>query len=229
MVLSLGGSVLLRGDEDVRYLRELSKTLMEVGEHHPLAVVVGGGRTAREYIQLGRELGLPESDLDELGIDVTRLHAHVLALLLGTAAPPRPLLTVTEAAHEVGRWPVVVMGGTEPGHSTDAVAAVLAERIRAERMVNATRTPGLFDKDPEKFPDAKRIPLLDMGEFRRRVFEGTRDGVAGQSFPFDRLGVDRLFRAKIPLAILNGRNLPQLRAALEGKAFEGTLVQAPRG
>ncbi len=224
VVLSLGGSVLLTGEHDEAYLADLTTLLHEVGEKHPLAVVVGGGRTAREYIALGRALGLNESELDELGIEVTRLHARLLASLLHTAAPPRPPLTVAEAVGEVGRWPVVVMGGTEPGHTTDAVAALLAERLRAERMVNATRTAGVYDRDPRKFPEAKRLPLLELSVFRKMVIEGT-DGHAGQEFPFDRLGVERLARARIPLAVVDGRDLPQLRAALEGKSFEGTLVQ----
>lgn len=213
------------GDED--YLRKLASLLREAGAKRPLAVVVGGGRTARDYIHLGRSLGLNEIELDELGIVVTRLHAQLIASLLAPDAPPHPPRSVAEAVAEVGRWPVVVMGGTEPGHTTDAVAALLAERIRAERMVNATRTAGVYDKDPRKFPDAKRLPLLLMPVFRDMVLEGTQ-GLAGQEFPFDRLGVERLSRARIPLAVVDGRDLPQLRGAIDGKAFQGTLVQPSR-
>jgi uridylate kinase len=227
VVLSLGGSVLLTGKNDAAYLRELAQLLREVSSKRPLAVVVGGGRTARTYIDLGRSLGLTEIELDELGIGATRLNARLVALLLSPSAPPLPPTTVAEAVEDVGRWPVVVMGGTEPGHTTDAVAALLAERLHAERLVNATRFPGVFEADPESHPEAKRLSLLGMREFRDMVVAGT-NGKAGQRYPFDRLGIERLLRAQIPLIILDGRDLPQLRAALEGRAFEGTLVQPPR-
>jgi uridylate kinase len=229
VVISVGGSVLLTGKGDLEYLQELAQVLRVASERRPLAVVVGGGRTARDYIALGRSLGLNEIELDELGIDVTRLHARLLASLLSPLAPPHPPITVGGAVADVGRWSIVVMGGTEPGHTTDGVATLLAERLRAERIINATGVPGIFDKDPLKYPDAKRIPLLDVATFRQLVAEGTLEGKAGANFPFDRLGAERIGRAKIPLAILNGRDLPQLRAAIEGKAFEGTLVQPKRG
>jgi len=48
------------------------------------------------------------------------------------------------------------MGGTEPGHSTDAVAALLAECVRADLFINASDIDGIYDKDPKKSRDAKR-------------------------------------------------------------------------
>ena len=226
VVLSLGGSVFLTGEQDVEYLRALSAMLREVAESQPLAVVVGGGRTAREYIRLGRALGLTERELDELGIDVTRLHARLLAGLLAPACPPAPLLTVREAAEEAARWPLLVLGGTEPGHSTDAVAAQLAERLHAERLVNATRAGGIFDRDPAKDPEAKRLRSLPFEQFRSLVEAGT-DGRAGQEAIFDRVGVERLAHARIPLAVVDGRDLGELKNALLGRVFQGSLVIPP--
>ena len=49
------------------------------------------------------------------------------------------------------------MGGTEPAHSTDAVGSILAEFVGAELLLNATSVDGLFDKDPNKFPEAQMI------------------------------------------------------------------------
>lgn len=222
-VLSLGGSVLLMGDGDRAYLGALAEMLLRVAQTRPLAIVVGGGRTARQYIALGREMGLSEVELDELGIDVTRLHAKLVAHLLGPDAPPRPPASITEAAGEVSRWPVVVMGGTEPGHTTDGVAALLAERVHAGLMVNATSVQGLFDSDPRTHPEAQLIPRMGFAEFVTWVRERTA-GKAGQEFVFDRLGAESLARSKIPLAVVNGRELKNLEAALEGRAFAGSWV-----
>ena len=46
------------------------------------------------------------------------------------------------------------MGGTEPAHSTDAVAAILAEYVKADILVNLTSVDGMYTKDPNKFNDA---------------------------------------------------------------------------
>ncbi|MGB6500689.1 MAG: hypothetical protein WBG19_04735, partial [Thermoplasmata archaeon] len=97
VVVSIGGSVLLTGDRDQEYLEQLSSLLGRIGRRTPLAVTTGGGRTAREYIRLGRALGLTEVELDELGIEVTRLHAHLLAARIGPPAPAHPPETIRAA------------------------------------------------------------------------------------------------------------------------------------
>lgn len=223
MVVSIGGSVLLTGDDDAGYLGRLAALLRRLGEELPLAVTTGGGRTAREYIRLGRQLDLTEVELDELGIDVTRLHARLLAARVGGTTPAHPPTTLREVVHELGRASPVVLGGTEPGHTTDAVAALLAVRLRASRMVNATNVDGLYDRDPRTHPDARRIETVSWVEFRRLVHEAAT-GAAGENFLFDRLGADSLARARIPLAIVQGRDLVALEAAVRGRPFHGTQV-----
>src|SRR5256886_10786369 len=53
---SLGGSVLVPGDDDARYLRDLAALLRDVSARVKLFVVTGGGRIARYYIETGRAL-----------------------------------------------------------------------------------------------------------------------------------------------------------------------------
>jgi uridylate kinase len=221
----MGGSILLTGTDDGAYLEQLATLLRRLGERFPLVVTTGGGRTARDYIALGRQLNLTEVELDELGIEVTRLHARLLAARIGPPTPAHPPTTLREAAHELSHASPVVLGGTEPGHTTDAVAALLAVRLRAVRMVNATNVDGMYDRDPHTHPGARRIETASWSEFRDQVHRGAT-GSAGENFLFDRLGADSLARAKIPLAIVQGRDLPQLEAAIEGRPFRGTQVGA---
>lgn len=223
VVLSVGGSVLATGADDVRYYSELAELLRRLSQEFPLVVTTGGGRPAREYIDLGRRLGLTEVELDQVGIEVTRIHARLLAGRLGPPTPEEPPSTVAAAVREAHRSPLVVLGGTEPGHTTDGVAALLASRLRAVRLVNATRVDGLYDRDPRKDPGARRRDRVDWPEFRALVAAST-DGTAGQEFVFDRLGADLLARARIPLLIVDGRDLPNLESALRGGAFRGTTV-----
>jgi uridylate kinase len=224
VVLSVGGSVLVTGEADRSYLEGLAILLRRLGGQFPLLVTTGGGRTAREYIRLGRDLGLTEVELDEVGIDVTRLHARLLAARVGPPCPSRPPTTVSEAVHELRHASPVVLGGTEPGHTTDGVAALLAVRVRASRLVNATNVDGIYDRDPQQDPSARRIGRMRWPEFRAMVDAGTSTE-AGQNFLFDRLGADLLARAGIPLFVLDGRDLANLEVALMGGRFRGSRVE----
>ena len=224
LVLSMGGSVLVTGDEDERFLPNLAALLRKVAADFPLVVTTGGGRVARDYIRLGRALHLTETELDELGIDVSRLNARLLAAIIGPPCPPHPPTSLAEAVHEAHRSRILVLGGTEPGHTTDGVAGLMAERLRALRLVNATREPGLFERDPRKYPSARRIDRLDFAEFRKMI-DASVAGTAGQQFVFDRLGLESLARAKIPLRIVQGRDLSNLERALRGEEFVGTEIQ----
>jgi uridylate kinase len=222
-VVSIGGSVLLTGTDDLAYLTALADVLRRVGSEMPLLVTTGGGRTAREYIRLGRELGLTEVELDEIGIEVTRLHARLLAARIGAPAPAHPPPTIALAVHEATRTSPVVLGGTEPGHTTDGVAALLAARLRAARLVNATDVDGIYEEDPRTHPGARRLDRIGWPEFRAKVHAAT-SGEAGQNFLFDRLGADTLARAQIPLLVVAGRDLENLEAAMRGNEFHGSLV-----
>jgi uridylate kinase len=224
VVVSVGGSVLLTGTNDTSYIEELAALLRDIGRTTPLVVTTGGGRTAREYIRLGRELGLTEVELDEIGIEVTRLHARLLAARIGPPAPAHPPTTIALAVHELHRSSPVILGGTEPGHTTDGVAALLAVRLRAARLVNATDVNGIYEDDPRQNPRARRISKSSWADFRRRVSAGTT-GEAGQNFPFDRLGADTLARADIPLWVVDGRDLRNFGSALRGESFDGSRVE----
>lgn len=223
VVVSIGGSILLTGAEDARFLKELAALLRRLGRSVPLVVTTGGGRTARDYISLGRELGLTHVELDELGIDVTRLHARLLAGALGLPTPGHPPTTVREAVEALGRASPVVLGGTEPGHTTDGVAALVAVRLRAAALVNATSVDGIYSADPRTHPDARRLPRLSWSEFQEMVHR-TASGEPGQMFLFDRLGADALARAAIPLKVVHGRRLGELESAIVGRPFDGSEV-----
>jgi uridylate kinase len=224
VVLSVGGSLLSGGKDDADYLLRLAALLRRLGKKQTLAVTTGGGRTAREYIALGRSAGLTEVELDEIGIEVTRVHARLLASIIGPPTPPSPPLTIAQAAHEAHRISPIVLGGTEPGHTTDAVASLLAVRLRAARVVNATRVDGVYEEDPTTRPGARRFVSLTWPHFRRMVERGTT-GEAGQEFVFDRLGSEALGRARIPLRVVGGWDLANLDRALRGLPFHGTEVR----
>lgn len=162
VVLSLGGSMLMR-DGSADSLKEYAGTLKRLSEQHQLFVVTGGGRTAREYIGIARELGADETFCDYIGIAITRINAMLLAAALENA--PRTIPHDFREALELSRnYRVVVMGGTFPGHTTDATAALLAEFVSADLLLIATSVDAVYSEDPQKSPKAVRYNRLKPSE-----------------------------------------------------------------
>jgi len=220
IVLSLGGSVLLRKDNDTYFLRNLSKMLLDISTKYQLYIVIGGGVTARTYITRGRTLGLHEIKLDELGIAITRVNAQFFSMTLGLPSTSVPN-TTEEAAHR--KESLVIMGGTTPGHSTDMVGAELAQKLQAERFVIATDVTGVYDKDPNTNKDAKLFNTISIDTLIKTY--GTSWETAGKNTVIDGPALKIIQQAKIPTYVVNGLVLPQLKKALLGEPFEGTSIQ----
>ena len=73
IVISLGGSVLISEDLDYSFFNKLKNFLEQLINEYKIFIVVGGGKTARTYIKLGRKLNFDEKTLDKFGIDITRM------------------------------------------------------------------------------------------------------------------------------------------------------------
>lgn len=224
VVVSIGGSIMIQNKDDITFLRKLAKVLIGQSTKHRLFVVTGGGRTAREYIRIGRELGASESYLDEIGIEVTRLNARLLITAIGDRCYHVPAKNIEEALHAGKSHQIVVMGGLHPGFTTDAVSAMIAERVRASRLVNATAVQGVFTVDPKKDPKAKLIPKMTYDELIE-IVDKSEHG-AGPNIVFDPLAARIVRRARIDTIVCNGRNLKVLMAAIEGESVAGTVITA---
>lgn len=220
--MSLGGSVLVPGEDDAHYLAELARLLRAVSRQVRLFAVTGGGRVARYYIETGRALRVPERRLDELGIGITRMNARLLGAALKGRANREPARSYAEAARLARRYPIVLMAGTRPGHTTDRVSASLARAVRASRIVNATSVAGVYTADPRTHADARLLEHVGFEELVRLAGEGHR--AAGPSMVFDPVAARVLARDRIPLSVVRGRDLDALEAAILGRPFRGTLV-----
>jgi len=183
---------------------------------------VGGGKLARTYIQAARQLGADESTLDHIEIEATRLNARVLIAALGDHAPGRPPADFDSAVEISRTYPIVVMGGTHPGHTTDAVAIMIAERARAARVLILTNVDGVYTADPRLDRGAKRLERLTATELVAITGKSTSE--AGSTGVIDAMGCRILQRARIPASVLHGRDFDSMRAAAEGRPFKGSLV-----
>ena len=222
VVVSLGGSVLIQDEGDTEFLKNIASMLASLLDEYEMIIVCGGGKIARYYIGSGRELGADERDLDQMGIQVTRLNARLLQMALGKKVGGEMPRTPEEAVELIGAGKIVVMGGLEPGQTTDAVAAMVAKAWRADRIVNATSVDAVYSEDPKKVSDAKRYTWLTFEEFYRIVDRGGHG--AGQTAVFDRKGARIAMEMRIPLFIVYGRDLEELRSAISGGDIRGTRV-----
>lgn len=219
IVLSLGGSVLLSSTATSEYIKKIGTALKKNIEHQKIYVVIGGGRVAREYINLGRTFGFNEEFLDEIGIEVTRLNAKVFAQLLTSEKSIIPK-TIDEALQLPQR--IIVMGGTQPGQSTDTVAAKLAEKSNADRLVIATNVDGIYTKDPKKFKDATKIKEIHINDLIKQ--QGTEWKAAGSNVVIDGPALKIIKQGKISTLVINGQHLDQIDNAIKGKTTNGSII-----
>jgi uridylate kinase len=91
------------------------------------------------------------------------------------------------------RGDIVVMGGTAPAQTTNAVGAVLAEYVDADRLIYATSTPGVFGADSNTCPDAEPFDELTPSQLVSLILD--LDTTAGSSIPIDLHAVKMLQRA----------------------------------
>ena len=118
------------------------------------------------------------------------------------------------------------MGGITPGQTTDAVAAVLAERVGASVFINVTSVDGIYSSDPKKDKKAQHFETLTPKELLAIV--GGTALTAGSNTVLDIVAARVVERSHIPLVVLDGRKPEDLsRAILTGK-FTGTVVSGKK-
>ena len=222
VILSIGGSVLAPDLEADRVDAHADVLDGLVAEGHEVAAVVGGGGVARRYIRAARDLGATEYDLDALGIDVTRLNARLLIAALESSATPEPAESHEAARASLRRGEVAVMGGTIPGHTTDAVAALLAEMVGADLLVYATSVPGVFSADPNVDPGAERYDELSADELVDVI--SSIETTAGSNAPVDLLAAKIIERSGLRAVVLDGSEPSRVTDAVAGDA-DGTEVR----
>jgi uridylate kinase len=218
VVLKLGGSIVAPNGLDKERLGGLADAIN--ASKQQLAVVVGSGSLSRNYSAAMRSLGASEFDADCAGIMISRANAIALAALLERGIYVEGYAGAKAALPE--KTPV--MGGVLPLLTTTSVAALLAECVRAERLVIATNVDGVYDKDPRKHADARRYGTIGAAQLVAMAAE--RDArSATENFVVDLLAAKTIARSRIPAIVLDGKDLKNLSLAIAGRKCDGTLVR----
>ena len=221
VVLRIGGSVVASpiDTELMGKYAELLKTLKK--QRHEIAAVVGGGKLAREFISMAKNLGLDVKAQDEIAISVSRLFAQLFLTKLGDSGCEKVAVTLDEAAEYLRKGRIIVMGGLKPGITTDAVAALVAERINADLLVKGTDQDGVFDKDPRKHKDALKLDHLFLDDLCK-ILELSKHE-AGMHQIIDPVAIEVLKRKRTKLIVVNGFNPENVLAAVNGENVGTTI------
>jgi uridylate kinase len=222
VVIRIGGSVIASPPNPTlisKYI-DLLKNLRK--QKHELVIVVGGGSIARDLINLAKKIGLSEPDQDDLAISVSRLFAQLLAKGLGKLASKSVPTAIPKVVQSLNKDKIVVMGGLRPGMTTDAVAAMVAEEVSAHLLVKATDQDGIYTKDPDKHPDAKKIDKLSFNNLLG-LFEEDKHK-AGIHQILDPKAVQILQRSKTRTVVVSGFKPKNIVLAVKGKKI-GTQIE----
>jgi uridylate kinase len=223
IVLSIGGSILTPEGKEVEYINSLAALLKRLSPENKLYIVVGGGPLARNYIKIARDLGLNEISLDDIGIAATRLNARLLIAALDEFAYPVPAETFKEAFVQAKKFSIVVMGGTHPGHTTDAVAMMLGEFVGADKFINVTSVDGVYSADPKIETTATKFDKMTPDQLIEITSKSTAQ--AGPHIVIDPLAAKIIKRSGITSYVLSGEDLTALENAIIGKPFNGTIIE----
>ncbi|MHA1916981.1 MAG: UMP kinase [Candidatus Ranarchaeia archaeon] len=229
VVVKFGGSLLFKADGkmDLDIIKSLSNVLKKIhSKNLRVVMVVGGGKLARNYINVAKSFGSNQSFCDLLGIKI----AQINALTIHSAFDQNEILpiipeSIEEAAELVKLHPkILIMGGVTPGQSTDAVAALMAEILNARILVRATDLDGIYTANPDIDSKAKFLSEIHIDDLLKMIRQAEQ--TAGGYALLDLVAANVIHRSKIKTVFLNGKkpeNISQI--VLSNKTNIGTIIK----
>lgn len=220
IVIKLSGSIFsqdLHNTSIKKYAEMLSHISKKV---HPI-VIAGGGKIARLYINLARSLGSDEATLDIMGIEVSRLNARLLIVALNGLAYSQVPTDLEKVAIAVESGKIVVVGGLHPGQSTNATSALIAEKIKASKFLNATDVDGIYNSDPNTNKNSKLFKEVTIEQCMKILQSGS--SMAGTYDLMDIVALKVIERSNISTRVLRS-DVANIKNAINGKHWIGTEI-----
>lgn len=222
IVLSLGGSLIIPEDINLKVLKEFKKVILKNSNKFKFIVVCGGGSIARKYISALQEIKCDETKQSYIGIACTRTNARFMSYFFGQDREQGIPHTTKTLEEEIKKSKVVFCGALEykPKQTSDSTAAQIANHFNTI-FINLTNVQGLHDKNPLEHKDAKFIPKISWEDFDKMA--NKKAFKPGQHFVLDQSASKIILKHKIPTYIL-GQNMSQLDRLLNNKEYKGTLI-----
>ncbi|NCB20671.1 MAG: UMP kinase [Clostridia bacterium] len=221
-IISVGGSLIVPAEGiDTKFLSDFSLFInKQVQQGNKFLIVAGGGVTARQYVKAANQVQkIPIEEQDWLGIHATRLNAHLLKTVLLDIAHPE-IITNPEK-NLISQSSVIIASGYRPGYSTDYVAVLLAKKYKTDIIINLSNIDQVYDQDPKKFSQAKKIKEISWTEFRKIIGYQWKPGL---NTPFDPIASALAEKLKLKVVVINGKNIKNIENCLDGKKYIGSLI-----
>ena len=180
ILLKLSGEALM-GEQEfgisseviASYSRQI-KEIVDLGVE--VSIVIGGGNIFRGLS--GAAQGVDRVTGDHMGMLATVINSLALQNSIEKLGVPTRVQTAIEmpkiaepfikrkAQRHLEKGRVVIFGaGTgNPYFTTDTAAALRAIEMNTDVVIKATKVDGVYDKDPVKYPDAKKYTTVSYNE-----------------------------------------------------------------
>ena len=228
ILLKLSGEALMGGRRtgiDADVLSEIADEIKEVQQLGvQIAIVIGGGNIFRGVT--GATQGIDRVAGDHMGMLATVINALALQDALERRDVPTRVttaITMAEVAEpflrrrairhlEKGRVVICAAGTGNPFFTTDSAAALRAAELKCDIIFKATKVDGIYTADPEKDPNAVRLPHVTY----QRV-------LAERLQVMDAAAIDLARGSSIPIYIFSLREKGNIKRALLGEDV-GSIV-----
>ncbi len=211
---------------DPSFVRYLAKEIKEVYEEGvQIAIVIGGGNIFRGV--QGASLGLDRATADYMGMLATVMNALALQDALEKEEMPTRVMSAIEMRQiaepyirrrairhlEKARVVIFAAGTGSPFFTTDTTGALRAAEIKADVLLKATKVDGIYDKDPLKNPDAKKIKEISYLEAINKNIK-----------VMDHTALTLCMENKLPIIVFNIKQKGALKDIVHGNKI-GSIVK----
>lgn len=209
--------------EHAEWLAREVKKISEKGQQ--VAIMVGGGNIVRGAQIAGH--GIHRVTADHMGMLATMINAlaltdifenegvktRCLSNIFADQVAEKFIHRLANKHLEKGRV-VILAGGTgRPYVTTDTAAVNLALELDCDIVMKATKVDGVYDKDPAKFPDAKKLNSLTF----QQAVENPSIKV------MDKAALAMAMEYEIPILIFDALKQGNIETAMKGETV-GTKI-----
>ena len=229
ILLKLSGEALM-GDQEfgissdviASYAKQI-KEIVDLGVE--VSIVIGGGNIFRGLS--GAAQGVDRVTGDHMGMLATVINSLALQNSIEKLGIPTRVQTAIEmpkvaepfikrrAQRHLEKGRVVIFGaGTgNPYFTTDTAAALRAIEMETDVVIKATKVDGIYDKDPEKYPDAKKYETVTYNEVLAKDLK-----------VMDATAISLCRENKLPIIVFNSLIEGNLKRVVMGEHIGTTVV-----
>ncbi len=223
VVMSLGGSLISPDEINVAFLKKFKKIIINhAAKGNTVIIICGGGNPARAFQKAAKQItpSVSHRDLDWVGIGATMLNAQLVSAMFGDLAHESIIFDPHKKVKTSRR--IIVGAGYQPGCSSDLDAVLIAKAYGIDTVINLSNISYIYDKDPNKFTDAKAYETMTWPQMRKLV---GNTWVPGAHVPFDPIATKLAQKTNKKLIVMLGNDLANLQNFLSDKSFKGTVVE----